>query len=510
MSTRKLFIILSCVIIALLAGTGVYSDDYSFILHQESKASFIEAFELSNSFLSLPFEQVTHVIFYYFCTEESYWLLNVMKIFYVIACLHMCARFFSLFMEEKRALLISFLFIFYPSHEATVYWFLSQYLMVTISMYLYAYYLLEKKHKGYALAFAIMGSFISYGSPAPAIALTFLAWRKMSWRESLILYVPNFVYTLYYLYTTKIMNVGIQRIPEGTGFVHLCKQVLMQILSCIDALMGPSFFLKLYYSYQESFILTLLVSLICIVLYKYRKKISCCTEMKIKLDKDLLLALVLIMCISFGMFAITGRYPNIAFNLGNRTNIFSCLVLVYGLSFLNNKKFYLVFACLFISIVGISFHWKKWTQIQDDSLEAMKSSLANYQGSKTLYFVGHQYSEMGSIDHIELFSGDWVVNPMLKLTCGDKYTAYPLNHNYRLKGNDYIDIRYNTLVSTVDDKITVYDVEKRQLFDLERDAINTYIESCDKPKRHWTQLLGEGFIRDSILKLMPRLKYAFE
>ena len=510
MSTRNLFLILSSVTVLLLAGTGVYSDDYSFILHQQSKASFIEAFELNNSFLSLPFEQVTHTIFYHFCTVDSYWLLNIMKTFYVIACLYMCGRFFSLFMDEKKALLVSFLFIFYPSHETTVYWFLSQYLMLTISLYLYAYYLLEKKKQGFALAFAIMASFISYGSPAPAIALTFLAWRKMSWRESLILYVPNFLYTLYYLYTTKIMNIGIERVPGDTGLLALFKQFVLQVLTCVDALIGPSLILKLYYSYTENMIITLLSILLCCYLFKYKEKFLSKVEGIVKLDKDLLAALLMVMLISFAMFAITGRYPNLAFNLGNRTNIFTCLLLVYGLSFLDNRKFCLAFMILFISIVGTSVHWKKWTQIQDDALLTMASSIREQDGSKTIYVVGHQYSKMGAVDHIELFSGDWVVDPMVKLTCGYEYTAYPLNHNYRLDGNDYIDVRYNTLVSRVEGPITVYDLEKRQIFELENQEINTYIQSRDKPKRHWTQLLGEGFVRDSILKLMPRLKYAFE
>ena len=99
MSTRRLFVILSIVTVLLLAGTGIYSDDFSLILHQQSKASFIEAFELNNSFLSLPFEQVTHTVFYYFCTVDTYGPVSFMKAFYVIACLYMCGRFFSLFME---------------------------------------------------------------------------------------------------------------------------------------------------------------------------------------------------------------------------------------------------------------------------------------------------------------------------------------------------------------------------------------------------------------------------
>ena len=165
---------------------------------------------------------------------------------------------------------------------------------------------------------------------------------------------------------------------------------------------------------------------------------------------------------------------------------------------------------LFISIVGTSVHWKKWTSIQNESLQAMKSTLDEHQVDKTIYLTGHQYSKMGAVDHIELFSGDWVVDPMVKLTCGYEYTAYPLNHNYRLEGENYLDVRYNTLVSKVEDSIIVYDVEERQIFELEKQEINTYIQSRDKPKRHWTQLLGEGFVRDSILKLMPRLKYAFE
>ena len=58
--------------------------------------------------------------------------------------------------------------------------------------------------------------------------------------------------------------------------------------------------------------------------------------------------------------------------------------------------------------------------------------------------------------------------------------------------------------------ISVYDIARGQLINLEVGAINAYIKQINKPKRHWTQLLGPGFVRDSIIKLMPRVQYAFE
>jgi hypothetical protein len=57
--------------------------------------------------------------------------------------------------------------------------------------------------------------------------------------------------------------------------------------------------------------------------------------------------------------------------------------------------------------------------------------------------------------------------------------------------------------------INVYDSEKDILFKLSADKINEYIEKFPDEKRHWVQMVNNETINDAILKLMPRLKYAF-
>ena len=110
---------------------------------------------------------------------------------YVVASLYMCSRFFSLFMSASLAHIVSFLFIFFPTHEATVYWYLSQYLMLTVALYFYAYYLLQRGARRWAIVCAVMASFMSYGSPAPAVAMTLLAWRRLGRSPAMLLLVPN-------------------------------------------------------------------------------------------------------------------------------------------------------------------------------------------------------------------------------------------------------------------------------------------------------------------------------
>jgi len=506
---EKNFLLYSCLSIYLLWGVGLFSDDFIFVLHQQQKENFLQALVPSNSFLSLPFEQLTHIWFLYFCDLRNCFIAQVLKVIYVIGCLYMCARFFSLFVKEHIAFLVAFLFIYYPSHESTVYWYLSQYLMITISCYLYSYYLLEKGKLKMAVLFAFMASFISYGSPAPAWALAFLAFRKLDWKKTSCLIIPNLIYTVYYIITSKFINVGIQRIPDQTSIGSLLKQFVLQILTFGDAVMGPSVCLKIYYSFWELSFLSLIF--ISLTVFVYKKINGNLKVDSIKIDWDLLICFFLLAVIAFSMFALTGMYPNLAFNLGNRTNIFGCLFVVYVLLWILSRKSWLspILLVIVVSIFGISDHWKKTTKIQDEAVREISHLLKNNNQINLLHIAGLQYSKMRDIDHIELFSGNWVCNAIVQLISDNRVSAMAINPNLKIIDGKYADIKEKKKYD-IPDTFDIYDLDKHQYVQLKRNKINDYIANLAKPKRHWIQAIENRTIKKWILQLMPRLKYAFE
>ena len=70
-----------------------------------------------------------------------------------------------------------------------------------------------------------------------------------------------------------------------------------------------------------------------------------------ELASGVVLGLVLLMFLSFVMFSLTGRYPQLAFNLGNRTTIFGSLLVAYLIVLMPVRKIVrvAVFALLFFS-----------------------------------------------------------------------------------------------------------------------------------------------------------------
>ena len=495
--------------IAYIWSVSYFSDDFSYLRHQATQDTVWGALTPSNAFISLIFEQYTHVFFLYFSSLEVTWLPQVLKTLYVIACLYMCGRFFSLFMPPTLGQAASFLFVFFPSHESTVYWYLGQYLMLTISLYFYAYYLAYRQAFGLAVVFALMASFISYGSPAPAAAMTVLAWRKLGNRQALLLLGPNLLYAMYYVVTSKLMGLGIQRLNDSAPLV-LIRQFVFQMFTFADATIGPSVWIKLFYGLGELTLLSASLTLVGAVVF-WRTTNLKASLVAFRVDRDLLYALTVMTFVAFSMLAITGRYPNIAFNLGNRTNIFGTALLTFLLLWAwSRTRFVTVIIILFIlSVTGISNHWKKWSAIQAKAITDIQGTLEDNPQIKTLFVSGMQYSRLGAFDHIELFSEVWVVSSITELLTEGQTTARPLNGNHRLMENGrLLDIRYDEY-QDIPENLYVLDFHTDDLRVIPREKLNEYLATLPGFKRHWLQIIDNEFIRRWILKLMPRLDYVF-
>ena len=110
---------------------------------------------------------------------------------------------------------------------------------------------------------------------------------------------------------------------------------------------------------------------------------------------------------------------------------------------------------------------------------------------------------------MEFLVQSWTVASVVKLALdNDNITATTINKNYEYVNGYLIDNKSNRRAE-VTDYINVYDSEKDILFKLSADKINEYIEKFPDEKRHWVQMVNNETINDAILKLMPRLKYAF-
>ena len=286
----------------------------------------------------------------------------------------------------------------------------------------------------------------------------------------------------------------------------LIKQFVLQVVTFIDSVVGPSMWLKLYYSYYElsaiSFVMGTLLIFIFYITYK---------ENEDNYNSKLIISFIVLLLMSFAVFAITGGYPQLAFNLGNRTTVFGSLLLAYLIVLIpsSRKKKTAVFAIFLFSILGISDHWKDWHKQQMQVIKniANNDALIEYKESKTIYVSGNQYSKYGPISHIEFLSENWVTSAVFNLALKKNIRAVTINKRHVYEDGYLIDTKNNSKAE-VNDYINVYDSANDRLFTLNFEEINSYIDSLPPDTRHWVQMLDkENFIKKIILYLMPRLEY---
>lgn len=482
----------------LLVYTGPISDDFDAMTATDRDKVY---------FIAKPVLYLTHAPFYRISSIDNQVPITIAKIVYILISFYLIAKFFTIYLSEAYAYMASFLFIFFPTHDSTVYFFMAQYLTLSFGFYLYAFYLLNRDKMIFAFFMGLLASFISYGSTPLAVALSVLFLLNRYFRKALVILVPNIIYILYFISVNILLRISSPRILETVNAIKIAKQLMLQIFTFFDAVVGPSCWLKIYYSFQQISVVSFMVGII-IALFLYKKW----QDSNRRYDTRLIISFTVLIFSSFLLFAITGRYPQIAFNLGNRTTIYGTLLLSYLIVLVPLTKKIKIFIILLLvfSILGISDHWKKWDIQQQKIITQIRNNgaLRYYSDNRPIYISGYQYSRYGIFGHGEFFSEDWMASSILKMSFNRDIHAKSINKRHKYLYGYLIDSKYNSK-EEINDYINVYDSEKNIFFRLYAKDINKYIASLNEDKRHWVQILDFKFIKDLVIKLMPRLQYAF-
>ena len=223
-----IFAISTLMVSYLLFNTPLISDEFRYmvVLKQTELLSILSP--ANTPFLSNPVEHYTHYIWYYFVEIDDLFLINLLKIIYSLLSLYMISKFFSIYLDRQNALLASFLFVFFPTHDSTVFVFMGLYLTLSFSFYLYSYYLAHNNKLKSAFMLALIGSFISYGSSPIAISLFILFLLNKDLKKGTLILVPNVIYIFYYIIVSEIMRLGTPRIIEDIDKYALIKQFILQ------------------------------------------------------------------------------------------------------------------------------------------------------------------------------------------------------------------------------------------------------------------------------------------
>ncbi len=499
-------------IVFLVFNTGVYSDEFVLILEKRDMG-ISELILPSKWWIVAPVEHYLLNVWYRFFDINNLIFLELLKTFYIVISFFFIARFFRIFLSVHHASMISFLILFFPSHGATTYFYLGLYQTLNFALYAYAFYLLHHNRILLGSIFSVLAAFVCYSSVGFAIALFSFFVMDRKYKKAAVMIVPCLFYIIHYIYFTKINPITKAQIPSELSIYSLLKQFVLQVATFIDSMVGPSMWYKIYYSFSNLSLVSVLVALSLMVVFYRKHGRAENNEISSKYDFKLIVTFSIITLVGFANYSITGLYPQLCFGLGNRTTLFGSILLSYLIVQcpVSNKIKTGVFAILLFSVLGISGHWKDWHKQQMQVIRniANNYALIEYNESKKIYVSGNQYSKYGPISHIEFLSESWVTSSVFKLALRNGISAEPINKRHYYEDGYLVDRKYNSK-SEIADYINIYDSENNKLIKLDVENINNYIDSMPPDNRHWIQLLPkDNYLTKIALFLMPRLKYAF-
>lgn len=499
------FLIYFSLIFYMLLKTPLVSDEFSWILLAK-EVNFKDLLLPKGWFLIAPVEHYLLFIWCRFFDIYNLFMVNLFKVAYVVLSFYLIVKFFSIFLNKQNTFLVSFLFIFFPSHDTTVFCYEGIYATLTISFCLYSFYLAYYNKLFFAFIVSLIASFTSYASVPVFWALFLFFVLNKEFKKGAFILVPNIFYSFFYIVMSRVLRVMKTQIPDTINIYELSKQFILQIITFIDSILGPSMWLKIYYSFSQltSFSVVTGIIIMFILCAAYKND-------GIKYNRKLIICFAALLLFSFMIFGVTGMYPQLAFNLGNRVTIYGSLLVSYLLVLLPvaKKSKIIFFGVMLFTILGISDHWKAWNVHQQKVISNIKNNenLKEYNDNRIIYVSGNQFSKYGPVSHIEFFSENWVIISVFSLVLKKDNPFRTINNRHIYTDGYLIDTKYNSK-DVVKGYIDIYDSESDKLLKLKTDEINGYIKSLPSDNRHWIQLIDNKFLKNLVEKLMPRLKYA--
>jgi len=502
----------------LLWGSGIHSDDLE--AWARPPIPWDEVLFPEEGKIATPVLYYTHQIFLINSLTHNLAWVEILKAAYISFCFWGLAAMLTIFFPAQIAAIGAFLILFYPSHEASTFWFIGQHTTLSLGFYAWAFAMVWQGRYKLGTVGAGLGSWISYGSTPFAFAFGFWFLLQKKWKEAMCLVLPNLGYILYFFVLTVCLKTGTSRISDDLSFHNFFKRFLLQSISCLDASAGISFFLKTCSSLKEAGFLNILLSLLLALIFLFFLKRDKTSYSSSKIQqlaflhkKNMLMCLWFMLILAFCMFSFVGLYPQTAFNLGNRAGLYGSIIVSWFLLCWSQKRPLRLFFVLFLilsSSLGLSHHWKTWWQEQKQLFERFKEwHLDESITHNEMFFTtGYRYSRLGWFDHIEGASEPWVARAYLRLGSGLNNPVLPLSRHLQITNKKIIDQKYKTEIS-LPPKIRILDLSSGQQIFGDCEILRKKINELKPDRRHWFQWLPISWTQKIILPLMPRIEYIY-
>ena len=512
---KALFIIVALLLIVyLIFGTGLHGDDRR-VISDMTNYSVGDFFSLDPDIRGVTiFGLPSFYGFwwtYYLLGSEYEWIYDLIKIGIHAISVYLVYRFSSDYLSRDRALLASVLFIFYPLHDTTTYWFMTapQHVL-TPALILYCNHLIRHERYKFGVPLLFLAAFSNYSSPPYIFGLAIIFLIERQYRKLLIFVTPGFVYVFYYFWMKYNFIGSDVKIDSDLTVVSFLKNIIMQFFSLIESAIGPSYWLKVFYVIESIGYVSLGAVTILFIFVFIKKDIFSKTS---KVPKSLYIGIISVLLFSFGMFALTGHYNHSVFNLGNRTTVYGSLLIAFLLAvFLPaNKKSVIFLLIIFLApVFGLSDHWKSWNTNQKIVIKNIKNNqyLKEIEHNSTLIVTGNIYSKIGPFSHIEFFSMPWNVNAIFQDSVKAK-NIVALTPYVKIEGDYIIDPKFGGKYS-LRNELYVYESENNLVRSISFIDVPDLIKQQPKIIRHWVQLFKDTWIQKIIVNLSPRLIYLFQ
>jgi hypothetical protein len=498
----------------MLWGTGLYADDYPLMQGMSPGAIgyLLPDFGNIGTYAYGPFGYyVTFLSFYFFGAQ---YLLGyvIFKALILGVSIWLTYQFVSDYLSRQRSLIAAVFFVVMLTHDATIFWTTGLFYILSSALIMYSHHLIRQEKNGRGLLVNALGVFTAQASPPYVFGLAMIYLVERSYRKAMIFMAPGFLYLIFYFTVSHLSIPGLSkgRIEAGITPIKLIKQFLLQLGSFIDATVGPSFWLKLWYSCASITVPSLIVAgLLFLVFVKQFRGDN------VTVSRSLLAGLLSVVVLALAMFALTGAYPQIVFGLGDRVTVYSSLLMAFLLAMLPFRRTGYAFVTMIflVATLGLSDHWKQWTKIQASVFSNISANveLAALGKDDLVLVKGYEFSKLGGLSHIEFLSEGWMANPIFRQALGHQpsYAVVAINHRYYINGNLLID-RKSGISTQLKPDVVVYDAETNAVMHLSVNQLAVYLAKLPSENRHWIQLIGDGWVRHAMLMLMPRLQYLFE
>ena len=507
---QYIFLSIVLVLVYLILGTGLHGDD--FVVIDSMQGYSLKDFFTKPEGLSI-FGLVGYYLYWwpYSAFGYEYQLAyDLIKIVAHMASIYLVYRFSKDYFSNDRALILAVVFVMYPLHDTTTYWYMTFSYILVPSVLLYAHYLIRKNNLKKGFLMVTLGAFSSYASPAYIFGLTTIFLFEKKFKKAVVFVAPGAMYVIFYFWV-KFNYAGVERrIDADLSIVDFLKQMLIQPLSFLESAIGPSYWLKVFYAIESiSLVSVIIVALISVFAFI---KIGSFSK-ALNISKSLYIGLISVLILSFGMYALTGLYSHSAFNLGNRSTVYGSLFIAFLLvTFLPaNKKSVAFLLIVFLApVFGLSDHWKSWNTNQKIVIENIRNNqdLKAIEHDSTLIITGNIYSKLGPYAHIEFFSMPWNVSAIFKDSVRTKNIVALTP--YVVINDDYlIDPKFGGKYS-LENKLYVYESEDNLVREISSKDVPELIKQQPKIIRHWVQLFKDTWVQNIIVWLSPRLVYLFE